>query len=91
MTDTTTQARPTGRLAQLLDAMEASGGPWTSGNVHRFYRRHVRSLVGMPPGQVRTVARGDLRALTAWGWLAAHGPDNNRSYSLNTSTTGEPS
>jgi hypothetical protein len=87
----TTLARPTGRLAQLLDAMAASGESWTSGQVHRFYRRHVRSLASLPAQKVREVARGDLRDLAAWGHLTAHGPDNNRSYSLTTSTTGEPS
>lgn len=87
----TPQATPTGRLAQLLDVMAASGEQWTSGQVHRFYRRHVRSLANMPAHKVRKVARGDLRILTAWGRLTAHGPDNRRSYSLNTSTTGEPS
>lgn len=91
MSDTTTLARPTGRLAQLLDAMTASGEPWTSGQVHRFYRCHVRSLASAPAHKVRQVARGDLRDLAAWGHLTAHGPDNRRSYSLNSSTTGEPS
>jgi hypothetical protein len=86
----TTLARPTGRLAHLLNAMAASGESWTSGQVHRFYRRHVCSLASLPAHKVREVARGDLRDLAAWGHLTAHGPDNRRSYSLTNRTTGEP-
>ena len=91
MTDTIRRARPTGRLAQLLDAMATDSGPWSISRTFTFYRAHVRSLADMPHGKVRAVARGDLRDLAAWGWLTAHGDDNHSSYSLTTSTTGEPS
>jgi hypothetical protein len=91
MTETTTLARPTGRLAQLLDAMAADDSSWSSSKAFTFYRSHVRSLAGMPHGQVRAVARGDLRDLTVWGHLVEHDEPGHRSYSLTTSTTGEPS
>lgn len=91
MTDTTTMARPTGRLAQLLDAITAEGGRWTTNRALRFYRAHVRSMAGMPHGQVRAVVRGDLRDLAAWGWLTAHHDSGYREYTLTTSTTGDPS
>ena len=84
MTETATQARPTGRLAQLLDAMTADGAPWTTNKTYRFYRARVRSMAGMPPGQIRAVARGDLRDLTAWGWLTANGETGHHEYALNT-------
>jgi len=70
--------------------MAADGGSWTTNKALRFYRAHVRSLAGMSHGQVRAVARGDLRDLAAWGWLTTHNETGHHKYSLN-STTGEPS
>lgn len=91
MTDTTSQARPTGRLAQLLEAMASDGGHWTTNKALNFYRAQVRSMASMPHGHVRGVARGDLRDLAAWGWLTAHDKPGYREYSVNLSTPGEPS
>lgn len=90
MTAATTQ-RPTGRLERLLVEIEKHGGRWDTDRTARFYRDHGIAPPGARWQRTRAVARGDLRDLTAWGWLTAHGPDNNRSYSLTTSTTGEPS
>lgn len=80
---TTAQATPTGRLAELLTAIREQRGHWTTSRVFRFYRG-LPSLADMGPGQVRIVARGDLRDLAAWGWLIAHDNTGRREYSLNT-------
>lgn len=71
--------------------MGADGDRWTTNKALRFYRGHVRSLAGASHGKVRAIARGDLRDLAAWGWLTAHDVASHSEYSLNTSTTGEPS
>lgn len=83
-------AGPTGRLAELLNVIRAQGGRWTPNRAFKVYRT-LPALAGMPLGRVRTVARGDLRDLAAWGWLVAHDETGRREYSLNSSTTGEPS
>lgn len=91
MTATTARPRPTGRLAQLLDAMAADGGRWTTNWALRFYRSNAHSMAAMTHAQVRAIARGDLRDLAAWGWLTAHNERGYLEYTLNHSTTGEPS
>ncbi|MFE6488805.1 hypothetical protein ACFVGN_38555 [Streptomyces sp. NPDC057757] len=75
---------PAGRVGQLLDAIRTHGGPWTTSRVFRFYRDNVRSLDAMPPGRLRTVARGDLRDLTTWGHLIASDASGRREYFLKT-------
>lgn len=75
---------PTGRVGQLLDAIRTRRGRWTTQQVARFYRDNVRSLDGMPFGQVRTVARGDLRDLAAWGHLVRHEEPGRQYFTLKT-------
>ncbi|MET8766377.1 hypothetical protein [Streptomyces sp. NPDC004658] len=80
---TAAPAAPTGRLADLLTVIRRHGGRWTTNRAFAAYRHHP-ALTGMPLGKVRTVARGDLRDLAAWGWLVAHDDTGRREYSLNT-------
>jgi hypothetical protein len=87
MTAATTQ-RPTGRLERLLTEIEKHGGRWDTDRAARFYRDRNIAPPGARWQRTRAVARGDLRDLAAWGWLTAHTPTT---YSLTTSTTGEPS
>lgn len=87
---TTVPAGPTGRVGQLLDAIRTRRGRWTTQQVARFYRDNVRSLDGMPDGQVRTVARGDLRDLAAWGHLIRHEEPGRQYYLLKTRKDGQP-
>ncbi|MFD8234061.1 hypothetical protein ACFV20_19535 [Streptomyces sp. NPDC059696] len=75
-------AEPTGRPARLINAIRAQGGRWTTNRAFKTYR-HLPALAGMPLGQIRVVARGDLRDLAAWGWLVAHDDTGRREYSLN--------
>lgn len=81
--DTTTPAGPTGRLSDLLAAIRWTGGRWTTNKAFAVYR-NLPALAGMPLGQIRTVARGDLRDLAAWGWLTAHDNTGRREYTLST-------
>lgn len=91
MTETTaTAAGPTGRVGRLLAAIRAQGGRWGTDRAACFYRDHGIAPRGARGHRTRAVARGDLRDLAAWGHLTAHGPDNNRTYTITTSTTGEP-
>jgi hypothetical protein len=78
----TVHAGPTGRLADLLAVIRAQGGRWTTSRAFKAYRT-LPALAGMPLGQIRTVARGDLRDLAAWGWLVAHDDTGRREYTLN--------
>ncbi|MBE4735768.1 hypothetical protein [Streptomyces caniscabiei] len=71
----------TGRLADLLATIRRQRGRWNSTRVVRLYRR-LDSAVGLPDTKVRAVARGDLRDLAAWGFLALHDEPNNRHYTL---------
>lgn len=82
-------AGPTGRLAYLLDTIRAQGGRWTTSRAFRAYRHHP-ALTGMPLGQIRAVARGDLRDLAAWGWLVAHDDTGRREYTLNPRKDARP-
>ncbi|MCG0066259.1 hypothetical protein L0F81_23705 [Streptomyces tricolor] len=63
---------PTGRVAQLLDAIRTAPGRWTTATAYRFYRDRFRSLDHIPNTQLRAIARGDLRDLAAWGHLIRH-------------------
>ena len=64
------------RRRQLLAEIERIGRI-TTGQAHRFYR-----ATGYGP--CRTTARKDLQALARDGVLIEHGPDNGRTYHLNT-------
>jgi hypothetical protein len=46
----TVHAGPTGRLADLLAAIRAQGGRWTTNRAFKAYRA-MPALVGMPLGQ----------------------------------------
>jgi hypothetical protein len=74
---------PTGRVAQLLDAIRTAQGHWTTVTAYRFYRDHLRGLDHIPNTQLRAVARGDLRDLAAWGHLAVSEEPGRREYHLN--------
>ena len=75
---------PTGRVAQLLDAIRTAGGRWTTVTAFRFYRDHLRALDHIPNTQLRAVARGDLRDLAAWGHLIRHEEPGRQYYLLKT-------
>jgi hypothetical protein len=87
MTETTTQAGPTGRLALLLTAIRDEGGEWTTVRVMRLYQQ-----LGPRDARIahmRSVARGDLRVLRAQGWLKQHDPSRRRFFTLNTRKDSE--
>lgn len=71
-----------GRLADLLATIRRQRGRWNATRVVRLYRR-PGSAVDLPDTKVRAVARGDLRDLAAWGYLALHDEPSNRHYTLN--------
>jgi hypothetical protein len=79
-----TPAGPTGRVAQLLDAIRTARGRWTTVTAFRFYRDHIRSLDHLPNTQLRAVARGDLRDLAVWGHLIRHEEPGRQYYTLKT-------
>jgi len=64
------------RRQELLETMRAEPGDWPTGRVRRFYQAN-----GWGPN--RSVARRDLRLLTASGLLLELSPDNARVYRLN--------
>ncbi|WP_406157687.1 hypothetical protein [Streptomyces canus] len=72
MTETTSQAR----RRELLEAIRAAPGDWTTGQVRKLYEAN-----GWGPN--RSVARADLRHLTEDGLLLEIGAENARSYRLN--------
>ncbi|MYS44074.1 hypothetical protein GTY23_23145 [Streptomyces sp. SID5998] len=72
MADTAGRAR----RQELLEAMRAQPGDWTTGMVRRLYQAN-----GWGPN--RSVARSDLRLLTEAGLVLEFGPDNGRVYRLN--------
>ena len=84
----TVPAGPTGRVAQLLDAIRTARGRWTTVTAFRFYRDHIRSLDHIPNTQLRAVARGDLRDHTTWGHLARHEEPGRQYYTLKTRKDG---
>lgn len=65
-------AGPTGRVARLLDAIRTARGRWTTARAAQFYRDHQLGPPRAKWPQIRTVARGDLRDLAAWGHLVRH-------------------
>lgn len=75
---------PTGRVKQLLDAIRTARGTWTTSRAFQFYRDNFRATDGLPLGQIRTVARGDLRDLAAWGHLTVSDTSGRREYRLAT-------
>jgi hypothetical protein len=79
---TTTVSGLTGRLADLLTTIRRQRGRWNATRVVRLYRR-LDTTAGIPDTKVRAVARGDLRDLAAWGYLALHDEPSNRHYTLN--------
>ena len=81
---------PTGRVAQLLDAIRISRGRWTTVRAYRFYRDHVSATNTVPNTQLRAVARGDLRDLAAWGHLTRHEEPGCQYYTLKTRKDGRP-
>jgi hypothetical protein len=87
---TATPAGPTGRVAQLLDAIRTARGRWTTVTAFRFYRDHIRDLDHLPNTQCRAVARGDLRDLAAWGHLLRHEEPGRQYYTLKTRKDGRP-
>ena len=75
-------AGPSGRVGELLAAIRRHRGRWNATRTVRFYRR-LDSAASIPDTKVRAVARGDLRDLAAWGYLALHDEPSNRHYTLN--------
>jgi hypothetical protein len=86
---TATPAGPTGRVAQLLDAIRTAHGRWTTVTAFRFYRDHLRDLDNIPNTQLRAVARGDLRDLAAWGHLLRHEEPGRQYYTLKARKDGQ--
>lgn len=80
---TTAAPGPTGRVAQLLDAIRTHRGTWTTSTAFEVYRL-LPAHAGMPLGQIRTIARGDLRDLVAWGHLTVSEESGRRKYQLKT-------
>lgn len=76
-----TVAEDRARRRQLLAEISRIGGRITTSQAHAFYR-----ATGWGP--CRTTARKDLQALARRGVLTEHGPDNARTYTLNTAKGG---
>lgn len=87
---TTVPAGPTGRVAQLLDAIRTARGQWPVHRAVAFFRDNVPALRSMPHRHLRTVARGDLRDLAAWGHLTRHEEPGRQYYLLKTRKDGQP-
>jgi hypothetical protein len=77
------QATPTGRVANLLTAIRQQRGEWTTKRVLALYRRLSLTPRDAHRACQRSVARGDLRDLAAWGWLVQHDEPNRLFYTLN--------
>ncbi|MFF9279565.1 hypothetical protein [Streptomyces griseosporeus] len=69
-------SRARARRGELLEAIRAEPGDWTTG-------RAVRWQKAAGWGCNRSTARADLSQLATEGWLIASGPDNDRVYRLN--------
>lgn len=67
------------RRRALLAEIRRIGGRITAGQAHAFYR-----ATGHSP--CRSTARADLKYYTRRGVLAACGPDNARTYTINGGT-----
>ncbi|MFD3574729.1 hypothetical protein [Streptomyces sp. NPDC058644] len=85
---TATPTGPTGRLAQLLDAIRTHRGDWTTKRVQDLYRGTPLAPPNAPNGRLRAVARGDLRDLHAWGHLVEHDEKGRHFYTLNSRKDG---
>jgi hypothetical protein len=79
---TATPTEPTGRVAQLLEAIRTHRGEWTTKRVQDLYRLSPLAPPNAPDGRLRHVARGDLRDLCAWGHLVLHEESGRRFYTL---------
>jgi hypothetical protein len=75
---------PTGRVAQLLDAIRTGRGRWTTVRAAQFYRDNGIEPPGAQWSRTRTVARGDLRDLAVWGHLTRHEEPGRQYYTLKT-------
>ncbi|MEU9606185.1 hypothetical protein [Streptomyces sp. NPDC048057] len=64
------------RVAQLLTAITADGGQWSTGRVQTWRRR-----TGSPDTR-RGTARRDLEHLARLGHLTTRGPHDRRHYTL---------
>lgn len=78
------QAGPTGRVARLLDAIRTARGRWTTTRAAQFYRDCGIEPPGAQWSRTRTVARGDLRDLAAWGHLVRHEEPGRQYFTLKT-------
>jgi hypothetical protein len=79
---------PTGRVAQLLDTIRTSRGRWTTTRAAKFYRDARLEPPGAQWSRTRTVARGDLRDLAAWGHLIRHEEPGRQYFTLKTRKDG---
>lgn len=75
---------PTGRVARLLDAIRTGRGRWTTTRAAQFYRDARIEPPGAQWSRTRTVARGDLRDLAAWGHLVRHEEPGRQYFTLKT-------
>ncbi|MEU7381513.1 hypothetical protein AB0A91_16225 [Streptomyces sp. NPDC042207] len=80
----TTPAGPTGRVGRLLDAIRTGRGRWTTTRAAQFYRDARLGPPGATWTRIRTVARGDLRDLAAWGHLLRYEEPGRQYYTLKT-------
>jgi hypothetical protein len=69
------------RRCHLLAEIRRRSGAWRTGDVVRLYRANGW-------GCCRSTARGDLQFLARHGFLAEHGPENDRWYTA--VTGGQP-
>ncbi|MFJ2733716.1 hypothetical protein [Streptomyces sp. NPDC087317] len=79
-----TPAGPTGRVGRLLDAIRTGRGRWTTTRAAQFYRDARLGPPGATWTRIRTVARGDLRDLAAWGHLLRYEEPGRQYYTLKT-------
>lgn len=79
---------PTGRVALLLDAIRTHRGRWTTTRAAQIYRDNRLGPPNAKWPQIRTVARGDLRDLAAWGHLIRHEEPGRIFYTLKTRKDG---
>ncbi|MFE7232523.1 hypothetical protein ACFVAF_18055 [Streptomyces sp. NPDC057596] len=83
-----TPAGPTGRVGSLLDAIRTGRGRWTTTRAAQFYRDARLGPPGATWTRIRTVARGDLRDLAAWGHLLRHEEPGRQYFTLKTRKGG---
>ncbi|MFF9124394.1 hypothetical protein ACF09J_13970 [Streptomyces sp. NPDC014889] len=83
-----TPTGPTGRVGRLLDAIRTGRGRWTTTRAAQFYRDARLGPPGATWTRIRTVARGDLRDLAAWGHLLRHEEPGRQYFTLKTRKGG---